>query len=118
MALDVDQVLEQIGSMGRYQIRLLCVLSYVGFFLTGFQTMLMTFITVEPGWRCVTNSSLCNATGIFHPGDDGYDFRCDMKLPRVEWEYEDIYTSTVTEVRGPDSFNKTGQTSIFKNQIA
>ncbi|KAL9968411.1 hypothetical protein ACROYT_G026787 [Oculina patagonica] len=83
--------------MGRYQIRLLCVLSFIGFFVTGFQTMLMTFITIEPGWRCVTNSSLCNATGVFHPGEDGYNFRCDMKLPRSEWEYEDIYTSTVTE---------------------
>ncbi|KAJ7391894.1 hypothetical protein OS493_016190 [Desmophyllum pertusum] len=97
MALDIDQVLEQIGSMGRYQIRLLCVLSYLGFFVTGFQTMLMTFITTEPGWRCVTNSSLCNATGVFRPGEDGYNFRCEKKLPRSEWEYEDIYTSSVTE---------------------
>ena len=99
MAVDIDQVLEQIGSMGRYQIRLISVLCYLGFFVSGFQTTIMTFITTEPGWRYVTNSSLCNATGVFRPGDEGYNDRCEKKLPRSEWEYGDSFTSTVTEVR-------------------
>ena len=61
--------------------------------------MLMTFIATEPGWRCMTNSSLCNVTGIFRPGDAGYNDRCEKRLPRSEWEYEDSFTSSVTEVR-------------------
>ena len=98
MALDIDQVLEQIGSMGRYQIRFISAMCYLGFFVSGFQTMIMTFIATEPGWRCVTNSTLCNATGVYRPGDVGYNDRCDRKLPSSEWEYEDTFTSTVTEV--------------------
>ena len=98
MALDIDQVLEQIGSMGRYQIRFIGAMCYLGFFVSGFQTMIMTFIATEPGWRCVTNSTLCNATGVYRPGDVGYNDRCDRKLPSSEWEYEDTFTSTVTEV--------------------
>ncbi|XP_073237426.1 uncharacterized protein [Porites lutea] len=97
MALDIDQVLEQIGSMGRYQIRFISAMCYLGFFVSGFQTMIMTFIATEPGWRCVTNSTLCNATGVYRPGDVGYNDRCDRKLPSSEWEYEDTFTSTVTE---------------------
>ena len=106
MALDIDQVLEQIGSMGRYQIRFISAICYLGFFISGFQTMIMTFIATEPGWRCVTNSTLCNATGVYRPGDVGYNDRCDRKLPSSEWEYEDTFTSTVTEVC-------TGQNEIY-----
>ena len=84
--------------MGRYQIRFISAMCYLGFFVSGFQTMIMTFIATEPGWRCVTNSTLCNTTGVYRPGDVGYNDRCDRKLPSSEWEYEDTFTSTVTEV--------------------
>ncbi|XP_032240300.2 organic cation transporter protein isoform X1 [Nematostella vectensis] len=95
MGLTIDEVLEEIGSMGRYQIRLVFIFCYFGFFVVGFQTMLMTFITGEPGWQCVENSTVCNVTGVHRPGGDHYKLRCD--LPRSDWEFAKEFTSTVTQ---------------------
>ena len=100
MASSIDEVLEQIGTMGRFQIRLMALLSFLRF-KGGLQAFLMTFITAEPAWHCVANSSVCNITGVFHPGQKNYEYRCEKKIPRNEWQFEDSYTSTVTEVKCP-----------------
>ena len=100
MASSIDEVLEQIGTMGRFQIRLMALLSFLRF-KGGLQAFLMTFITAEPAWHCVANSSVCNITGVFHPGQKNYEYRCDKKIPRNEWRFEDSYTSTATEVKCP-----------------
>lgn len=97
MALTVDQILERIGSLGFYQIRLIAILSYIEWFNITFQVMVPTFIAAEPNWMCVANHRSCNLTGEFKPGDDLYIKRCDM--PRDSWKFADDYTSVVTEVR-------------------
>lgn len=93
MALTVDEVLEKIGSMGLYQIRLIFILSYIEWFNITFQVMVPTFITAEPKWMCVphVNNTACNFTGEFTALDKR---RCGM--PREAWTFTDDFTSVVT----------------------
>lgn len=97
MALTVDQVLERIGSLGFYQIRLIFILGYIEWFNITFQVLVPTFIAAEPNWLCVANHSSCNLTGEFKPGDKLYNERCDM--PRDAWKFADGFTSVVTQAR-------------------
>lgn len=61
MTLSVDGFLAKIGSMGRFQWILVCVVGVMLVPVT-FQTLIMTFLGLEPPWRCVHNSSVCNFT--------------------------------------------------------
>ncbi|XP_020616372.1 organic cation transporter protein-like isoform X1 [Orbicella faveolata] len=94
MALTVDEVLEKIGSLGLYQIRLIFILSYIEWFNITFQIMVPTFLSAEPKWMCVPhlNNTACNFTGEFTAVDKR---RCDM--PREAWTFTDDFTSVVTE---------------------
>lgn len=94
MALSVDQVFDQIGSFGKYQKLLLLGCNGLVFFWFGFPVLIMTFITADPGWKCVANSSICRFNTSMAASKDE---RCDM--PRSEWEYTDDLTSVVTEVK-------------------
>ena len=96
MALNADQILEKIGSFGRYQLRLIIMANILGWFWFAWPLLVTTFIAAEPGWRCVVNSSECKLNGTANPGDDNFDLRCDMS--RDDWEFVDDYTSVVTEV--------------------
>ena len=97
MALTVDQVLERIGSLGLYQIRLIFILGYIEWVNITWQVLLPSFIAAEPKWLCVANQSTCNLTGSFKPGDKLYDKRCNMS--RDAWKFADDFTSVVTQVR-------------------
>lgn len=61
MTLSVDGFLAKIDSMGRFQWILVCVVGIMLVPVT-FQTLIMTFLGLEPPWRCVHNSSVCNFT--------------------------------------------------------
>ena len=95
MALTVDQVFDKIGSLGRYQILLLVGCNGLVFFWFGFPVLIMTFITPDPGWKCVANSSQCRINETSLPPSDKR--RCDFD--RSEWMFNDDYTSAATEVR-------------------
>ena len=97
MGLTIDDVMEKIGSYNRYQYRLLLICGFMKIFGDGFQVMITTFLSAEPPWRCKDNSSSCNLTGIFKPGDDDYKFRCS--IPRQDWEFDTSdFNSVVAEV--------------------
>ena len=95
MALTVDQTLEKIGEFDKFQWLLLGIFGYSVFALGGLPTMIVSFITAEPDWECVSNSSFCNFTEPIGLTSDDYKARCDM--PREAWTYVDGFTSTVTE---------------------
>ena len=95
MALTVDQVFDEIGSFGRYQLLLLLGCNGLVFFWFGFPVLIMTFITPDPGWKCVANSSQCLFNETSLPPSDKR--RCDLN--RSEWVFTDDYTSVATEVR-------------------
>lgn len=61
MTVTVDGFLAKIGSMGRFQWTLVCVVGIMLVPVT-FQTLIMTFLGLEPSWRCVKNSTVCNFT--------------------------------------------------------
>ena len=61
MTLSVDGFLAKIGSMGRFQWTLVCVVGIMLVPVT-FQTLIMTFLGLEPPWKCVHNSTVCNFT--------------------------------------------------------
>ena len=98
MGLTVDDVLDKIGSFGRYQLRLLLIFGFMYLFGNSILVMIPTFLSIEPPWRCKEGSSSCNLTGIFKPGDHNYNFRCS--IPRDDWEFDtnEITNSVVTEV--------------------
>ena len=93
--LTIDEILEQVGSCGFYQIRFVLLLSYIAISII-FPIAELTFLTAEPPWKCSANSTVCNMTGLFSPGDDYYKKRCSMD--RSEWEFSDPFTSPITEV--------------------
>ena len=96
MELTTDEFLKQIGSFGRYQI-LLTVFSNVAYMLWwGMPTMVMLFITPDPGWKCKNNAT-CPFTEIKKLGDDDYSYRCNIS--REDWEFGEDFTSVVTEVK-------------------
>ena len=96
MAVTVDEVLNQIGGYGKYQILMLQFVGFIEFGLSSFNVMIITFIAGEPTWECVSNSTVCNMTGTIDTTSDDYKARCDM--PRSEWKFSDTYTSVVSEV--------------------
>ncbi|KAK3748299.1 hypothetical protein QZH41_007334 [Actinostola sp. cb2023] len=91
-----DEIIEKVGSFGRYQLRVLLILSYAMFFC-GMTLLVMTFSTAEPPWKCVSNSSACALNGTYKVGDKNYDYRCD--LARSEWKFDldGTFDSIVTE---------------------
>ena len=95
MELSTDELLESIGSFGRYQIMLnvFCNLAYM--FWWGIPVMIMVFIASDPGWKCKNNAT-CPFTETIRLGDDNYSYRCD--IPRKDWEFGNDFTSVVTEV--------------------
>lgn len=94
MELTTDELLESIGSFGRYQIMLnvFCNLAYM--FWWGIPVMVMVFIASDPGWKCKNNTT-CPFTETIRLGDDNYSYRCD--IPREDWEFGNDFTSVVTE---------------------
>ena len=98
MAVTVDEMLEQIGSFGRYQWILLSICGYAMIVATALPTMIASFITAEPDWICVKgyNNSACNFTEPITLTSENYNARCSM--PREAWIYVEDFTSTVTEV--------------------
>ena len=97
MALSADDVLEEVGSFGWFQIRLLILFNLLSALLFGWAVMVTGIITAEPPWKCVQNSSVCTFGGSFYSGDELYDHRCNIS--RSEWEFEDDMTTVVTEVK-------------------
>lgn len=92
----VDKVLEKIGSLGTYQIRLLSILCLILLFNIGYPYLLLTFLIYEPPWRCVANSSVCTVKQDIKPGDKHYQLRCGIS--RDQWEYSMDRSSVITEV--------------------
>ena len=94
-ALTTDEVLEKIGSFGRYQIALNIFSNLIYAFWWSVPVMGMIFIAGEPGWKCKNNAT-CPFTETINLGDKNYPFRCNIS--REEWEFADDFTSIITEV--------------------
>lgn len=92
----VDEALELTGGFGKFQWYLLGVMAYCMTTL-GLQGITMTFIADEPGWKCLSNSSVCNLTGLHIVGSEFYNLRCSMS--ENDWEYESTVTSIVTQYK-------------------
>ena len=86
MTKTVDEILEQIGQMGRFQISRLAIFCFLMFPPT-FHVLNMYFLAAAAPWQCVKNSTECKLNGSFVVGDKNYDFRCTIN--RSEWEYAD-----------------------------
>lgn len=125
MGLTADQVFDKIGSFSRFQLLILFLFNILGWFWFGWPVLLMTFIAAEPKWRCINrgkaifngisvsnSSAVINASGGLNgsvptflcplnkavgPGEKDYNLRCE--IPRDLWEFEDTFTSVVTQVR-------------------
>jgi len=94
MKLTTDEILEKIGSFGRYQIVLNIYFNIAYGLWWAFPVLVMVFIASEPGWKCKNNST-CPFTGTISLGHDNYNHRCD--IPPEDWEFADDFTSVVTE---------------------
>ncbi|XP_047145037.1 solute carrier family 22 member 15-like isoform X1 [Hydra vulgaris] len=82
---DVDSILISIGEFGRCQKLLLVVISFL-MIPTASQVLIMTFLEINPSWRCSGNGSFeCNRTGEFSISHEFYHNRCKMK--RNSWSF-------------------------------
>ena len=95
MPLDVDEILEEIGPLGKFQIRTVIVTGWMEFCMALF-VLAPTFLAGDPGWKCKSNTTGCNFTGNYLNGMDEFKERCNIK--RDDWEYLDTFTSVTTEV--------------------
>ena len=109
MKLTTDEVLEKIGSFGRYQIGLAAFVNFGYAVWWCFPVIAVVFIASEPGWRCLNNET-CPFTDIIKIGGDNYKHRCDIS--REDWEFVDDFTSVVTEVNFYALWYKTQVTFI------
>lgn len=64
MGLSVDEYLEYVGVMGRFQWIIVVIIGLMMVPVT-FQTLIMTFLALEPEWKCVNGSNICNFTRKF-----------------------------------------------------
>ena len=99
MVFTVDDVLKKIGEFQRFQWRLLAIIGYSATSLSAFPTMIVSFITAEPDWKCVDgymNNTVCRFNKSITLTSDDYKARC--KMPRKAWTFVDDFTSAVTEV--------------------
>lgn len=97
--LSIDQFLEFVGQMGRFQILVLFVSSFL-FVLPAHQALYMIFVAVSPPWICSGRNPLeCNTTKVFYGDDVHFNLRC--KMNRFSWTYkiEKPSYSIVSEVR-------------------
>ena len=95
MKLTTDEFLEKIGSFGRYQIVINIFFNLCYALWWAIPVMISVFIASDPGWKCKNNST-CPFTETISLGDKRYNHRCD--IPREDWEFNDDFTSIVTEV--------------------
>ena len=93
--LTTDQVLEKIGSFGRYQIVFNIFGNLCYAFWWAIPVMIVVFIAGEPGWKCKNNAT-CPFTEIIGLSDKRYSYRCNIS--REDWEFADDFTSIITEV--------------------
>ncbi|KAL9979765.1 hypothetical protein ACROYT_G017475 [Oculina patagonica] len=94
MKLTTDEILEKIGSFGRYQIVLNIFFNLAYAFWWAIPVMISVFIASDPEWKCKNNST-CPFTETMSLGNKHYNHRCD--IPREDWEFSDGFTSVVTE---------------------
>ncbi len=100
MAVTMDEVFKKIGEFRQYQWYIMILLGY--FFITvgAFNSIIVSFITAEPDWKCVDgymNNTVCRFNKSITLTSDDYKSRC--KMPREAWTFVDDFTSIVTEVR-------------------
>ena len=96
--MTIDEILEQIGEMGRFQISRLAMFCLI-MVAPAFQFLNMYFLAAEAPWQCAQNSTVCKLNGSFTVGHPHYEFRC--KINRSDWEfapYEGPHDSIVSEV--------------------
>lgn len=88
----IDDILEKVGSYGRYQI-LLTIALCTFIIPLSFPILIMYFTALEPPWRCVRNSTVCITNQTMTSGDLK---KCS--IPRSEWEFtEDKDYSIITQ---------------------
>ena len=98
MAVTIDDVFVKIGQFRQYQLYMVVIVGYT-VLIAAFSTMIVTFITAEPDWKCVDgymNNTVCRFNKSITLTSDDYKARCNM--PREAWMFVDDFTSTVTEV--------------------
>ena len=100
MALELDEMFEIVGSFKTFQIKLILIVGWASFW-TSMHPLVSTFTAGDPGWRCIMGSTFCTYNGTFQAGNaEMYPKRCEMNMTHgVDWEFDDTYTSIITEVR-------------------
>lgn len=113
MALTTDQLLEKIGSFGRFQIVLNIFFNLCYALWWSVPVMGMVFIASEPNWKCKNNSTCPFTKSISIRDKEDYKFRCN--LSREDWEFVDDFTSVVTEVcaQVPGGYSHIKHTRMF-----
>ncbi|XP_065661825.1 organic cation transporter-like protein isoform X3 [Hydra vulgaris] len=113
--ITIDEVLEQIGQIGKFQIFVLILFSLL-YMPPAFQAFNIVFLADSPKWQCTGISQECNSTNLFSADNDK---RC--KLNRSSWKYSkpDSY-SIVTQfdlICKRDSYAYLANSALFLGEI-
>ena len=97
---NIDEIYPLIGELGLHQLLTLLILCLLVVPAT-YQNLIIYFVAHNPSWKCVSNSTRCEAKGVINDSNtEWYEHRCD--LDRHEWEYvQNLKYSVVTEVICP-----------------
>ena len=84
--LSVDDIINEIGPCGCYQVLLGILVCLINVPVT-YQILIMYFTGHSPNWRCKNSTNhFCNISGEVSPAETGrFNSRCSM--PRSSWEY-------------------------------
>ena len=89
----IDEVLEQIGQIGKFQIIVLILFSLL-YMPPAFQAFNIVFLADSPQWKCTGTNQECNSTILYEAFDEA---RC--KIDRSSWKYSKPKSySLVTQV--------------------
>ena len=81
----IDQFLDQIGQVGRFQVCVILCMSAM-ILVAGYQSLFIVFGFQAPPWKCTgINMHECNSTHLFNYGVPGFESRCHMN--RSSWTY-------------------------------
>lgn len=83
--LTIDEFLQQIGQLGRFQIVVIVISSFL-FVIPSCQSLLLVFIAYSPPWKCTNSNNTCSGFTVHYEGQPGFNDRC--KMERSDWTYD------------------------------
>ena len=108
---DIDHVLPLIGELGRYQIIVLVILS-LAVMQPSLQWLGIYFLYDNHPWRCVTDSTKCNVSGVINADSPLWLLKC-CKIRNWKHSHSGIFSFTFNKIIHIQEFFNSDSTKSF-----